>query len=627
MTDVQPIPVYRPPFLTDGGEFRGQLIESPANIFYQQVKASRATLNRMQFQWRSVSDNLLLSPTVMLRFKLKVTSYQMWNQIMSYVSVHGVAAARDAAANPVSYTADAGGIGEGSENDVHVPCIVFADGDAFSSVCSSMNLVYNGTSISLNRTNRFWRDYLRTQVACDDVARIYKAAGGSYDRYDQTPVSVAASGGNGADMENVAVGISQDSGISERSKALFAQSEPNAADGFSRIIQVSYPVPLPPFNPWRGYALPASSPYKNCPLAIPHLSAGQLDFLLEDFEKGFLRRLGTIRTAGSNANTVRQNQNTDPIGIVLDPNSDCYVELKYFRLSHTRALKESYRFNIWQAQTFLGKAPPTNATSGHRAFGDLIAMDPIGKDLATVTLRSGSGISSSKAGKTWSFEFDTINLAQIPSFLLISCPKLGDSYSLAIGGLEAAASDQIPNAVRNLSHNLYIKQIRIIVNSARGAIEKSSDVDSGYIDAERLWEMTKENANSRYFSEGGFRAWRDHGCALLLSSTQFAPGLQACDGVAYPVQIQIEMVVENRSVDVSALTCARPDGSNAGTFAGHGNKRCHKVQPDYIRAQAQCTAFYQRVVLATTETAATVNAMNYPLASAERLMNAAGQMR
>ena len=40
---VAPIPVYRPPFLTDGGEFRGSLVESPANIFYQKVKASRAT--------------------------------------------------------------------------------------------------------------------------------------------------------------------------------------------------------------------------------------------------------------------------------------------------------------------------------------------------------------------------------------------------------------------------------------------------------------------------------------------------------------------------------------------------------------------------------------------------------
>ena len=626
MTDVQPIPVYRPPFLTDGGEFRGQLIESPANIFYQQVKASRATLNRMQFQWRSVSDNLLLSPTVMLRFKLKVTSYQIWSQLMSYVSVHGVAQVIDGTANDAAYTATPA-TGENHEAAVQVPCIVFADGDAFSSVCSSMNLVYNGTSISLNRTNRFWRDYVRTQVACDDVARIYKAAGGSYDKYDQIPVAVATSGVGDSDMEGLAVGISQDSGISERSKALYAQSEPDGTDGFSRIIQVSYPVPLPPFNPWRGYALPASSPYKNCPLAIPHLSAGQLDFLLEDFEKGFLRRLGSVTHGGADGGAVRLNTSQSALGIALDTTSDCYVELKYFRLSHTRALKESYRFNIWQAQTFLGKAPPTDASSGHRQFGDLIAMDPVGKDAATTTLRSTSAISYSKAGKTWSFEFDTINLAQVPSFLLISCPKLGDSYSLAVDGMENAGGTVIPNAVRNLSHNLYIKQIRIIVNSARGAIEKSSDVDSGYIDAERLWDMTRENANSRYFAEGGFRAWRDHACAILLSSTQFAPGLQACDGVAYPVQIQIEMVVENRSVDVSALTCARNGGANAGAFAGHGNKRCHKLQPDYIRAQAQCTAFYQRVVLATTETAATVNAMNYPLASAERLMNAAGQMR
>ena len=89
MTDVQPIPVYRPTFLTDGGEFRGSLIESPANIFYQKVSASRATKNRLQFQWRSVSDNLLLSPTVMLRMRLKIKCPQIWDQLVSALSVHG----------------------------------------------------------------------------------------------------------------------------------------------------------------------------------------------------------------------------------------------------------------------------------------------------------------------------------------------------------------------------------------------------------------------------------------------------------------------------------------------------------------------------------------------------------
>jgi len=184
--------------------------------------------------------------------------------------------------------------------------------------------------------------------------------------------------------------------------------------------------------------------------------------------------------------------------------------------------------------------------------------------------------------------------------------------------------------VRNLSRNLYIKQIRIIVNSARGAIEKSADVDTGFIDAERLWQMTRENCNSKYFAEGGFRAWRDFGCTLLLSSPQFAPGLQACDGVAYPVQIQIEMEVQNRAVDVCALSLHGNLGATAATpmaaFSGTTGaaKTCHMLQPDFIRAQAQCTAFYQKVVLATTETSASVNAMNYPLSSAERLLNAAG---
>ena len=85
----------------------------------------------------------------------------------------------------------------------------------------------------------------------------------------------------------------------------------------------------------------------------------------------------------------------------------------------------------------------------------------------------------------------------------------------------------------------------------------------------------------------------------------------------------IEMILENRAVDVCALAVIG-GGKNGGEMAGHGGKTCHKLQPDYIRAQAQATAFYQKVMLATTETSASVNAMNYPLASAERLLNAAG---
>ena len=442
MTDVQPIPVYRPTFLTDGGEFRGSLIEAPANIFYQKVSASRATLNRLQFQWRSVSDNLLLSPTVMLRMRLRVTCPQIWNHLVSLVSVHGVGTTKNAGlTNDLLYTDVAGGGNPAAQaQKSQVPCLVFADGDAFSSVCSSCNLVFNGTSISLNRQNRFWRDYLRTQVACEDVARIYKSSGGSYDKYDQTPVVVASTNDAGTALENRAVGITQDSGISSRSKALYACSSTGAnvaapaASGFigdqagniAREIQISFPIPIPPFNPWRGHALPASCPYKSCPLAIPHLSAGGLDFLLEDFEKGFLRRLGGITAGGNAAALVSANTNTRDIHMEI-VERETYIELKYFRLSHTRALKESYRFSIWQAQTFLGEMPPSQAAAdkGHADYGGLVAMTPVGKDHVTCLAPSVSSIASATDNKQWKIQFDTLNLAQIPSFLLISCPKLG----------------------------------------------------------------------------------------------------------------------------------------------------------------------------------------------------------
>ena len=92
------------------------------------------------------------------------------------------------------------------------------------------------------------------------------------------------------------------------------------------------------------------------------------------------------------------------------------------------------------------------------------------------------------------------------------------------------------------------------------------------------------------------------------------------------------MEVQNRAVDVSALSVNGHRGIGGGGAAAQqpyqgaagAGKTCHTLQADFIRAQAQCTAFYQKVVLATTETSASVNAMNYPLASAERLLNAAG---
>ena len=152
-----PIPVFRPSYLTDGVEFQGSLTESPANVFYQRVNASIASLNRMQFQWRSVSDQLLVSPVMMLRFRIKVQCPQLWNQLTSYCSVHGVQTTHGGNVPSILPTT----------KQIGVPSIQFADGDALANVASSINLTFNGTSLSLNRTNRWWRDYTRTQLASD----------------------------------------------------------------------------------------------------------------------------------------------------------------------------------------------------------------------------------------------------------------------------------------------------------------------------------------------------------------------------------------------------------------------------------------------------------------------------
>jgi hypothetical protein len=125
--------------------------------------------------------------------------------------------------------------------------------------------------------------------------------------------------------------------------------------------------------------------------------------------------------------------------------------------------------------------------------------------------------------------------------------------------------------------------------------------------------MTRENAGSHYFKEGGFRVWRDSNMAVLLSSSQFAPGLGVSDGVAYPVNIDITLELQNRNTDVSALALQ--------------GQKCHQIIGDKIRAQAQATAIFTKIILSTTETSATTNAMNFALDSAERLLNQAGSQR
>ena len=167
----------------------------------------------------------------------------------------------------------------------------------------------------------------------------------------------------------------------------------------TRIIQISYPVPVPPCT-WRGAPLPATCPYKNCPLAIPHFSAGGLDFLFEDFEKAFIRYLGSGSATddvfhGTNADYkkhVGKNISTGDVKIsYVDKSAE--LEIKYFRLSHTRSLKESYRFNVWQAQTFPGPLPPVAATAPHvdvanydpsTADTHFYALPPCGQDFTSV---------------------------------------------------------------------------------------------------------------------------------------------------------------------------------------------------------------------------------------------------
>ena len=109
--------------------------------------------------------------------------------------------------------------------------------------------------------------------------------------------------------------------------------------------------------------MPASSPYTKTPLSIPHLSAGGLDFLLEDFASSFIRRLGCLAGEANDAAAIGGATNTQALKVAL-VDDQTHIELKYYRLSHTRALKESYRFQIWQAPSSPRRPPRRRGSTG-----------------------------------------------------------------------------------------------------------------------------------------------------------------------------------------------------------------------------------------------------------------------
>jgi len=99
-----------------------------------------------------------------------------------------------------------------------------------------------------------------------------------------------------------------------------------------------------------------------------------------------------------------------------------------------------------------------------------------------------------------------------------------------------------------------------------------------------------------------------------------------CDGISYPVSIRIEAEFVNKAVNICSLDTGAAHNATSTNMAGHGANSL-QLSRDYIRAQGQVTALFTKVVLSSTETSATTNAMNFPLDTAERLMSAAGAMR
>jgi hypothetical protein len=163
--------------------------------------------------------------------------------VQAYINTHGVLA-HEHGADLTDIQGAGGGAAQGANiapakhQGSRVPAIAFADADGISGACSSINFLFNGTSLGLNRTNRWFRDFTKCMISSDDAAKIYKSSGGRFDQKDQkgcagviynnyvTDAGVRAAAPAGAIATGGAArtfcGIVQDTGVSDRTRALFS---------------------------------------------------------------------------------------------------------------------------------------------------------------------------------------------------------------------------------------------------------------------------------------------------------------------------------------------------------------------------------------------------------------------
>ena len=397
--------------------FQPQVVSSAANIFQQEVLAQSYDKNRIAWQWRSPSANLLCSPLIygVMRLKLtcpyKLTKGQQIGPLLGVYDTGITVADTENVRNIVLNQSARGGYG-------FRPMFAFSAGNAVMNACESKSISVNGGTWTALNENLYLRSLDECYVPRAAAQRAWSTCGGCKNANNSVPnsgivlglpdsISLSARNAGGAAADNSLVtvrgadnnavihagfcpteGATMDSGLVRRMENFYDQiiatSIPDfdsfgggggarAAGGRTYTLEIKFPISGSVFNDlWGAQALARSDPRLRMALGLPHINQCQIILSFKSLFKTLIRRLGRPHAVGDAGNTNRLvgavSALDEDVRIEFDTTYPPRLRATYIRLPSFRSYPQTSVLQIYRREIRRPSGTRVKGDFGTKAF-------------------------------------------------------------------------------------------------------------------------------------------------------------------------------------------------------------------------------------------------------------------
>ena len=399
--------------------FQPTVMSSAANIFQQEVLAQSYNKDRISWNFRSPSSNLLCSPLLIGVMRLKLTCPYKLSKAQQIGPLLGVYDTNVSLVAPTAATtvateqvlANAGVAVRGGYG--YRPLLCFSSGNAVMNACESKSISVNGGTWSELNSNLYLRSLDECYVPRDTAQRAWSTCGGCKNANDSVPVSghvlglpdtLGISGhdhgvGNGITTSFSVLAVAHgaaayrandagfrptesatmDSGLTRRMHNFYDQiikvaAGPAAMGGSQTYtLEIKFPISGSVFNDlWGAQGLARSDPRNRMALGLPHVNQVQVVLQFKDLFKRLIRRLGRPNQLGPANVIVGAVSGPEDIRIEFDSSWAPRLRATYIRLPSWRHYPETSVLQIYRRQVRRASGTRAAGDFGGKAFNDAL---------------------------------------------------------------------------------------------------------------------------------------------------------------------------------------------------------------------------------------------------------------